>query len=71
MEEPKFKVGDLVLYHGGLFKISEVRKYQTYFEFENYGLDDIYKIGDIIVAEEEITKADWRDVTRITKGGAQ
>lgn len=71
MEEPKFKVGDLVLYHGGLFKISEVRKYQTYFEFENYGLDDIYKIGDIIVAEEEITKADWRDVTRITKGGAK
>ena len=70
MEEPKFKVGDLVLYQGGIFKISEVRKYRTYFEFENYGLDDIYKIGDIIVAEEEITKADWRDVTRITKGGA-
>lgn len=70
MEEPKFKVGDLVLYKGGLFKISEVRKYQTYFEFEYYGLDDIYKIGDILVAGNEITKAEWRDVTRITKGGA-
>ena len=70
MDKPKFKVGDLVLYKGGLFKISKVRKYRTYFEFENYGLDDIYKIGDIIVAEQEITKADWRDVSRITKGGA-
>ena len=69
--EPKFRVGDLVLYKGGLFKISEVRKHQTYFEFENYGLDDIYKIGDIIVAEEELTKADWRDIQRITKGGAK
>lgn len=71
MSKPIFKAGDLVLYKGGLFRISEVRKHETYFEFEHYGLDDIYKIGDILVAEEEITKADWRDIQRITKGGAK
>jgi len=68
MEEPKFKVGDLVLYRGGLFRVKRI----------DNGIDDMFfeyckvSIGeDIVVYAEQVTKADWRDVTRITKGGAQ
>lgn len=67
MKKTKFKVGDLVLYKGGLFRIGRIRKYKTYYEFECYGLADIYDIGDISVTEEELTKADWRDITKIVK----
>ena len=67
MSESKFKVGDLVLYKGGLFRIERIRKYETYHEFERYGLSDIYDIGDISATEDHLTKTDWRDITRIIK----
>lgn len=64
MEEPKFKVGDLVLYKGLLGRVKKVYNIGTF-------VKNFYKVGAITdVFEEEITKADWRDVTRITKGGA-
>lgn len=69
MTPHKFKVGDLVLYKGGLFRISGVRNAVSEQEFEYYGFDDIYRIGETSATAEELSKADWRDVTRITKGG--
>ena len=70
MSKPKFKVGDLVLYKGGLFRISGVRNAVSEQEFEYYGFDDIYQIGETSATADELHKADWRDITRITKGGA-
>lgn len=71
MDKPKFKVGDLVLYKGGLFRISGVRNAVSEQEFEYYGFDDIYKIGETSATADELRKADWRDITRITKGGSK
>lgn len=59
MSKPRFKAGELVLYHGGLFRVRE--------HTEN----GLCGIGDILVPEDAIRKADWRDVQRITKGGAK
>lgn len=67
MKKTKFKVGDLVLYKGGLFRVERIRKYETYYEFEIYGLADIYEIGDFRVTEDELKKADWRDKTKILR----
>lgn len=67
INKAKFNVGDLVLFKGGLFRIERIRKYETNHEFEKFGLMDIYDIGDLSVTEEELSKADWRDETRILK----
>jgi hypothetical protein len=65
INELKFKVGDLVLYQGGLFRVAAVWSYY------NLGKEWFAQIGDIITSTDELQKADWRDITRITKGGAQ
>lgn len=70
MGRPKINVGDLVLYKGGLFHINGVRNAETEQDFEYYGFDDIYQIGETSATADELRKADWRDITRITKGGA-
>jgi len=57
MSQTEFKVGDLVLYHGGLFRVKEITE------------NGLCGIGDILVPIESVRKADWRDVQRITKGG--
>lgn len=64
MEEPKFKVGDLVLWLRLLGKVEEIWSYSG---IPGY----FYTVGGKVdIPERELTKADWRDVTRITKGGA-
>ena len=70
MSKHNFKVGDIVLYKGGLFRISGLRNAVSEQEFEYYGFDDIYQIGETSATAEELSKADWRDIRRITKGGA-
>jgi len=63
--EPKFKVGDLVLYKGLLGRVKMVYNIGS---FEK----NFYKVGRLSdVFEEELSRADWRDIQRITKGGAQ
>lgn len=60
MKAAKFNVGDLVLYHDGLFRVKEVHFFNKY----------MYKIGDGLIGwvdEAMLTKADWRDETRIVK----
>lgn len=69
MSRPKFKVGDLVLYKGGLFRIIAVRSAVSEHELEYYGFDDIYIIGETSATADELRKADWRDEVRILKGG--
>lgn len=59
MKEPKFKVGDLVLYHGGLFRVKEITE------------NGLCGIGDVLVPIESVRKASWRDEIRILKGGAK
>ena len=68
MKKTKFKVGDLVLYKGGLFRVERISKYETHYEFEIYGFADIYEIGDFRVTEDKLKKADWRDEIKILKG---
>lgn len=65
MDKSKFKVGDLVLYKGGLFRVEAV--WSAY----NLGKDWYVQVGEEVVPIECVSKADWRDVTRITKGGTQ
>ena len=59
MSNPRFKAGDLVLHNGGLFRVREITE------------NGLCGIGDVLVPVESIRKADWRDVQRITKGGAK
>lgn len=57
----KFSVDELVLYHDGLFRVKEVHSF--------FG-KHMYKIGDGLIGwvdEAMLTKADWRDETRIVK----
>lgn len=61
---PKFKIGSVVVYSGGLFTISDLVKFR----------EDVYyyKIGDGSVGyvhEDYLTKADWRDVVKILNKG--
>ena len=64
MSKPRFKAGDLVLYYGGLFRVGEV---YTINGFDCFFCTVGWKRD---VPEAALTKADWRDVQRITKGGA-
>lgn len=57
---PKFHVGDIVLFHDGLFRVVKVNSWDP------VGGYFTYDIGTIkCVAENQIQKADWRDKTRI------
>ena len=59
------KKGDLVLYMGGLFRVNEIKK-----ELDTVGNEYLYiRVGDLWITGSMCRKADWRDITRITKGG--
>ena len=61
--QPKFHVGQLVLYSGLVGKVKELGYYEARCCYR-------YVIGeDLIADEEELSTADWRDLTRITSGG--
>lgn len=66
MSKPNFKAGDLVLYCGGLFRVRLITQEKDEMGDEYYQVS----IGSIVVFASDVRKADWRDVIRITKGGA-
>lgn len=62
LDNPKFKVGDLVVYQDLIGRVKEVT-WQDHFGFA-------YKVGNIIdINECALQPADHRDVTRIVKNG--
>ena len=64
MDNQDIKVGDLVLCKGGLFRVNGIAERAGIF-----GLVKIVLIGDTSAPMNQVSKADWRDVQRITKGG--
>ena len=64
MDCKDIKSGDLVLYRGGLFRVHNI-----FWDFKPEK-QLFVSIGELLtVPIEYITKADWRDVAKITKGG--
>ena len=62
LDNPKFNVGDLVVYRDLIGRVNEVT-WQDHFGFA-------YKVGNIIdIHECDLQPADHRDVTRIVKNG--
>lgn len=62
--QPKFKVGDVVLYYGGLYRVEDVLYTKKNGSF--------YNIGNLVrIPEIQLTLADHRDEIRILKGGEQ
>ena len=62
LDNPKFKVGDLVVFNDLIGRVNEVT-WQDHFGFA-------YKVGNIIdINECALQPADHRDVTRIVKNG--
>ena len=57
------QTGDLVLCKGGLFRVNGIAERAGAF-----GLVKIVLIGDTSAPMNQVSKADWRDVQRITKG---
>ena len=64
INELKFKVGDLVYCDGVLGRVTDINLEQN-----EVTLGGMWTV----LCDENLTirKADWRDITRITKGGAQ
>lgn len=60
---PKFHIGDKVLFHGGLFIITGVNPWNDMGSYFTYNIGSISN-----VAENQLKMADWRDITKITKG---
>lgn len=65
MDCKDIKKGDLVLYKGGLFRVAAL------WSVANLGQDWYAQVGDEVVHIDDIQKADWRDVAKITKGGSK
>ena len=58
--QPKFKVGDLVVYRDTLGRVEECKP---------SSLGAMYIVGQFNVIEDALRLADHRDITRIVKGG--
>lgn len=60
----KFKVGDLVVFHDGLFQVKEVKPWSDISSCVTYTIGTLRN-----VTESQLRKADWRDQTRILGKG--
>jgi len=57
------KRGNLVIWKGGLFRVHTIA-----WDYDKNGnRQHVVGIGELFVPIEEVTKADWRDETRILK----